>query len=122
MAAVFLPVALNVVVWWRLRHAIVGDTSAPWRRLVAYLGLATNSLAYAIPWGSIIYNYILLNRSRDVNANEFIDGLLVVKVSVALAALSLVLGALGPKHVQAQLILSALIVGCFWFSIPIGVL
>ena len=119
---VLLPIALNVDVWRRLRRGALGDTSAPWRRSIGYVGLATNSLAFAIPWGGFIYMYILLHRGRTVSADAMINGPLVVEVSVALAVLSLIFGAVGPKYVRVQLMISAVIVGCFWLSVPMGVL
>ena len=119
---VFLPVALEIVVWLRLRDKTVGDISTPWRKQIAYVGLATNCLAFAMPWGLFLYNYILLNRGRPVSGDEMIDVSLVAKGSLALAALSLALGILGPKHVRILLILSALSVGCFWLLIPVGIL
>ena len=122
LLAVISPVALNVVVWRRLTHTAVGDTSAPWQRLVAYFGLGTNFLAYLIPWGVFTYSYFLLNSGRPVSSDEMIDGALFVNAAVALAALSLVLGALGPKHIRNQQMFSALIVGFFWMSIPRGIL
>jgi hypothetical protein len=119
--AVLSPIILNVYVWRRLRHG-AGETAAPWRRSIAYFGLATNFLAYAIPWTGFIYMYLLLHQRRVVSADEMIDGRVVVEISVGLAALSLVLGVLGPKSVRVQLVISAVIVGAFWLSIPMGVL
>jgi hypothetical protein len=119
---VFLPIALNVYVWRRLRRMAVGDTTAPWRKSVAYVALATSSLAYAIPWAGFIYMYLLLHRGRAVSADEMINGQVVVEVSIALAALSLVLSPFGPKYVRVQLMISAVTVGLFWLSIPLGVL
>ncbi|HUK30869.1 MAG TPA: hypothetical protein VLV89_07135 [Candidatus Acidoferrum sp.] len=117
-----LPPILDVVVWWRLRHLFEGALSLNWRRQVAYFGLVANFLAYAIPWVTLIYNYILSNRGRPVGAEEFIDGLAATKFSLALAALSLVLGVMAPKQVRVQLILSAVCVAIFLVSIPMGVL
>ena len=94
--AVLSPIILNVYVWRRLRHG-AGETAAPWRRSIAYFGLATNFLAYAIPWAGFIYMYLLLHQRRVVSADEMIDGRVVVEISVGLAALSLVLGVLGPN-------------------------
>ena len=118
--AVFLPIALNVDVWRRLRRGPLGDTSAPWRKSIGYVGLATNSLAFAIPWGGFIYQYILFRRGRAVSADVMINGPLVVEVSVALAVLSLIFGAVAPKDVRVQLMISAVTVGYFWLSIPMG--
>ena len=120
--AVFLPIALNVDVWRRLRRGALGDTSAPWRKSIGYVGLATKSLAFVIPWGGFVYMYILLHRGRTVSADAMINGPLVVEVSVALAVLSLVFGAVAPKYVRVQLTISAVTVGCFWLSILMGVL
>jgi hypothetical protein len=95
--AVILPIVLNVDVWRRLRRGPLGDTSTPWRKSIGYAGLATNSLAFAIPWGGFIYMYILLHRGRTVSADAMINGPLVVEVSVALAVLSLLFGAVAPN-------------------------
>jgi hypothetical protein len=118
----FAPIVLNAFVWWRLRHAPVGDTSPPWRIRIAHLGLWTNSSAYVIPWAQILYTFILLNSGRPVPADDLIDGRVVVGISVALAALSGMFGAASPKHVRIPLLLSAVSVACLWLSIPMGVL
>jgi hypothetical protein len=118
----FAPIVLNAFVWWRLRHAPVSDASPPWRIRIAYLGLWTNSLAYAIPWAQILYSFILLNSGRPVPGDDLIDGRVVIGIAITLAALSGVFGAASPKHVRIQLLLSALSVACLWLSIPMGVL
>ena len=66
--------------------------------------------------------YVLLHRGRTASADAMINGPLVVEVSVALAVLSLIFGAVVLKYVRVQLMISAVTVGCFWLSIPMGVL
>jgi hypothetical protein len=118
VAAVLLPLVLNVVALRRLWHLTAADEPAPWRKMLAYLGLATNLLAYAIPWALFLYMDIV----RPTSPDKMFDGVLVVNIALALATLSFISGGMGPKQVRSYQMLSALIVGFFWLSIPMGIL
>jgi hypothetical protein len=118
---VLLPVALNISVWWLLRHPAIPGTTEPWRKRSAYFGLGFSSLAYVLPWLLILYTYVVFHRNRAVDASQLISGVLVLQISLVLAAISFVLGAIGPKSVRIQLMLSAAAIALLWMSIPIGV-
>ena len=124
LIALVLGSAMNVIVWRQLRRVTVADAPASWRRLVAYLGIATNSFAFAIPAGHLIYTSILLNGHRLAYAPDTFNGLLVTRVSCVLALLTLVLAAMSPKNVRLQLMFSAGILICFWLPVnsltPLG--
>ena len=122
LIVVFLPIALDIVVWLRLRDEIIGDIPKPWRMKVAYIGLATNCLAFAMPWVVFVYNYFLDTSGRSYSAGEVLDYNVFLKLTFGLTAVSLGLGILSPKHVRILLLLSALIVPCFWLVIPHGIL
>ena len=109
------PLALNGFVLWRLVRG-VGGTPAPWRKRVAYIGLAASCLAYATPWFAFICILALWNSQRTIN------GMLFLEVAAAFAAVSLVLGAMSPKNVRVPLVASALCMIYLWLSIPIGIL
>jgi hypothetical protein len=117
LVALVLASAMNVIVWRQLRRVTAGDAPASWRRLVAYLGIATNSLAFAIPAGHLIYASILLNGHRLAYAPDTFNGLLVARASVAFGLLTMVLGAMSPKNVRLQLMFSAGILFCFWLPV-----
>jgi hypothetical protein len=119
---VFLPVPLNISAWWFLKKATGSDVSTPLRRLAAYISIASSSVAFAIPWGILIYNSILFNRGRPVFANEIINPNILIKVSLALVALSVGLSIVSPRHVRFLLFMSALLAGCFWAFVQGGVL
>jgi hypothetical protein len=118
LIAIVLASAINIMVWRRLRRVTVGDAPAPWRRFAAYLGILTNSLAYAIPAGHLMMTSILLSGHRILYAPHTFDVVLVARVSVALGLLTVVLGAISPKKVGVQLMFSALILFSFW--LPVG--
>jgi hypothetical protein len=124
LVLVSLPLApvLLVVSWRTLRRHNREDIPPGWRVRIAFVGLASGLLAYLIPWTVIAYHYILLNSGRPVSGNELIDGVLALKVSLCLAALSFILGAFGPKSSRVCLMLSAICIGFLWLSIPIGIL
>lgn len=117
-----LPLGLNSAALWRLLRPAKPCAIAPWRRLFAYLALAANFLAYVIPWAGFVYMYILLKPGRPVYASEMINGMLVLNVSICIAALSFVLGALSFGRVRILLMLSAVCIAYFWLSIPRGIL
>jgi hypothetical protein len=123
LIALVLGSAMNVIVWRQLRR-VTADAPASWRRLVAYLGIATNSFAFAIPVGHLIYTSILLNGHRLAYAPDTFNGLLVTRVSSVFALLTMVLGAMSPKNVRLQLMFSAGILICFWLPVdsltPLG--
>jgi len=122
---VFLPIVLNVAGWWHFRHPAPKESSAGWRRLAAGFGLLANSLAIAVVWGAFLYSYLLLNyvgRHRLVAADEMIDGRLVLTASLALAAFSMVAGAMAPRGVRLPLLLCGLIVGSAALIIPLAIL
>jgi hypothetical protein len=118
LIALVFASAMNIMVWRQLGRVTAGDAPASWRRFSAYLGTVTNSLAFAIPAGHVIYTSILLNAHRVAYARNTFDVVLVARVSCALALLTLVLGTMSPKNVQIQLMLSALILFSFW--LPVG--
>lgn len=122
LAVVTLPVLLNIWAWRLLRRWAVHDIDKPWKRRVAYLALASNCCVYALPWVAFIRNFILINSGHPVNADELIDGELIVKVVGALCVLSISLGAIGPKYVRFQLMFSPIIPFIFLIALPVGIL
>jgi hypothetical protein len=122
LAAATSPIVLNVWAWIRLRRPPVPDRGRPWQRLLAYLALASNFLAYAVPLAALVRNYTLLNSGHPVYGGEVVDGRLMLEIMTAFVALSLVLAAIGPKYVRLQLILSPLLPFLFWISLPEGIL
>lgn len=122
VAAATSPIVLNIWAWKRLRHPPVPDIGSSWRRRAAYLGLASNFFAYALPLLALIRNFTLMNSGRPVSANELVDWPLVRNIMTASVVLSLVLAVLTPKYVRIQLFLSPLIPFLFWVSIPVGIL
>ena len=122
LAAATSPIVLNVWAWKRLRRPPAPDIGSPWQRRAAYLVLASNFFAYALPLLALIRNFTLMNSSRPVSADELVDWPLVRNIMTALVALSLALAALAPKYVRIQLFLSPLIPFLFWISVPIGIL
>jgi len=115
LAAATSPIALNVLAWKRLRRPPAPDIGSPWQRRAAYLGLASNFFAYALPLLALIRNF-------TVSAEELVDWPVVRNIMTASVALSLVLAVLAPKYVRIQLFLSPLIPFLFWISVPIGIL
>ena len=115
LAAATSPIALNVLAWKRLRRPPAPDIGSPWQRRAAYLGLASNFFAYALPLLALIRNF-------TVSAEELVDWPVVRNIMTASVALSLVLAVLAPKYVRIQLFLSPLIPFLFWISVPIGFL
>jgi hypothetical protein len=121
LAAATSPIALNVWAWQRLRQPPVPDSAKPWSRRVAYIGLASNFCGYALPLVAFIRNFTLLNSGRPVFAEQLVDGELILKVVAALFVLSLALGAIAPKYVRFQLMVSPLLPLLFLISLPVGV-
>jgi hypothetical protein len=117
LIALVFTSAMNFMVWRQLRRVTAADAPASWRRFAAYLGIVTNSLAYAIPAGHLIYTSILLNGHRVAYAPNTFDVVLIARVSVALGLLTVVLGAVSPKIVGVQLMFSALILFSFWLPV-----
>ena len=123
LALVFSPIALNVLLWRRLTHLVVDAPIAPWRRQVAYLGLVANSLAIALPWIVVLQAIILFKYVRhDIPAAAFLDGELFLNVSGALAALSILLGAVAPRKIRFSLVLSGIMIIGAWAMIPKAIL
>jgi hypothetical protein len=116
LAAAISPIVLNVWAWKRLRRPPVPGISAPWQRRVAYLSLASNLFAYALPLAALIRNV------TSMNADELVNWGHTQIIIAAFIALSLALAAIGPKYVRLQLILSPLLPFFFWICLPIGIL
>jgi hypothetical protein len=116
LAAAISPIVLNVWAWKRLRRPPVPDTSAPWQRRVAYLSLASNLFAYALPLAALIRNV------TSMNADELVNWGHMQIIIAAFVVLSLALAAIGPKYVRLQLILSPLLPFFFWICLPTGIL
>ncbi len=117
LIALVLASAMNVMVWRQLRRVTESDVPASRRRFVAYLGMATSSLAFAVPAGHLIYSIILLHGHRAAYAQETFNGILVPRVSVAFGLLTMALGAMSPKNVRLQLMFSAGFLFCFWLPV-----
>ena len=122
LAAATSPIVLNVRAWKRLRRPPALEIGSSWQRRAAYLCLASNFFAYALPLLALIRNFILMNSGRPVSAEELVDWSPVRNVMTASVVLSLVLAALTPKYVRTQLFLSPLIPFLFWISLPVGIL
>ena len=118
----FLPIALNVAGWLGFLRARRADVSVPWKRVVATLGLAANSLAIAFPWLFLLHERFQFARHSPVYGGDMIDGLLALKICVALGAFSVVAGFVGPRHIRFSLVFGGLIVCCLSFVIPMGIL
>lgn len=122
LATATSPVALNVWAWNRLRRPPLTAIGSPWQRRVAYLSLASNFFAYALPLAALIRNLTLLNSGRPVSPDELVDWRLMQNIIAASVVLSLALAAIGPKYVRLQPILSPLLPFFFWISLPVGIL
>lgn len=115
-----LPVALDINIGRRLRHA--GANGERWRSRVALVGLIANCLAYLIPWGLLAYNVLLLGSGRPVSGSELVDPLFPLGLSLVLAGMSVIMGAIAPKYVRVQLVLSGICIVLLLLSIPMGIL
>jgi len=122
LAALSPPIALCLWAWIRLRRPPVADIGAPWRRRVAYLALAGNFFAYALPWVALVRNFTLLNSGRTVYAEQLVDGRHMLNIMAAVVAISLVLAAMAPKYVRVPLIISLVLPFFFWMVLPVGIL
>jgi hypothetical protein len=122
LAAATSPIVLNVWAWIRLRRSPVPDTGATWQRRLACLGLASSSLAYALPLTALIRNSTLMNSGHPVDGKDLVSWRLVQNIMTASVVLSLILAVFSPKYVRIQLFVSPLIPFLFWISVPVGVL
>lgn len=122
LAVATSPIALNVWAWILLRRPPVPDIGAPWRRRVAYLALAGNFFAYALPIAALVRNFTLMSSGRPVNADELVDGRHMQSVMACAVAVSLLLAIMGPKYVRLPLILSPLLPFLFSMALPGGIL
>ena len=122
LVAATSPIVLDVWAWIRLRRSPVPYIGAPWQRRVAYLSLASNCCAYALPLAALVRNFTLLNSGRGGSAHGLVDWGLTQSILAAFVVLSLVLAAIGPKYVRPQLIISPLLPFFFWMALPVGIL
>lgn len=120
LALLIVAPFLQVKAWRLLRRHNGEKAPVSSERQVGLVGLGCAVLGYLLPWAVFAYHFILLHSGRPVRGEELVDGRAVVTISMALAALSLVLGAFGPKGSRGSIMVSALSIG-FWLFIPSGV-
>jgi hypothetical protein len=109
---VALPVAADVVVLWRLRHAGTDGAHAPTRTVIGYLGLAANVFSMAIVWGSFYYNWWLFNRgAHDIPAESVAGSDRLYDLALILALSSLIFAFMAPKRIRLLLVFASLYVG-----------
>jgi hypothetical protein len=119
------PITLDVIVWRRLKGSRCLSAPAPLRRIVAYAAVIVGLVAYMIPLCGIAYNIAIFSRGGPVYADELIDGTFTIKLSMAIATVSLIIGAFSPQNVRKHLLLSGAFIICLGLSIlsfPQGVL
>jgi|SRR4029077_12565496 len=107
-------IALNVVAWWRFRKTRPSLTSEQKKNTL--VGLLANLVAFVFP---LVYGFssiFTLFLQRAVRWDYVLISCWV------LCALSLVLGALGPRQVRLPLMVGSLAVAAFWTMVPLGVL
>jgi hypothetical protein len=121
VALILLPIALNVTGWVGFRRAARDRRLTGWRKLIVRWGLLANSLAFAMPWGVILFAiYSFANHRQpsryEINSERMIIGVLM------LSLYSVIAGAVAPGWIRVTLMLNSLIVAGFVLSIPMGVL
>jgi hypothetical protein len=103
---VALPLAVDVVVLWRLIHGRTNSSQKPFRTVVAYVGLTTNFSAIAIAWGTFYCNLWL----SEHHSGTVVGGARSYEVALILALLSLIFGFLAPKCIRPLLAIAGLYV------------
>jgi hypothetical protein len=94
---VVLPIAVDVVVLWRLIHSSTDCAHTPTRMVIGYVGLATNFSAIAIVWGTFYCNVWLSNHS----SGTVVGGARSYDVALILALSSLIFGFIAPKGIRS---------------------
>jgi hypothetical protein len=93
---VALPIAMDVVVLWRLNHASTDCTHILTRTVIGYVGLTTNFSAIAIVWGTFYCNVWLSNHG----SGTVVGGARSYDVALILALSSLIFGFMAPKGIR----------------------
>ncbi len=107
-------VAFNIAAWWRFRKTRLSLTSEQKKKTL--VGLLANLVAFVFPLVYAFSSIFTLFLQRAIRWDYVLVGCWV------LCALSLVLGALGPRQVRLPLMVGSLAVGAFWAMVPLGVL
>jgi hypothetical protein len=104
---VLLPIAVDVVVLWRLNHARTDCTRTPTRMVIGYVGLAANFSAIAIVWGTFYCNLWF----SYYHSGAVVGGELSLDVALILALSSLIFSLMAPKDIGPLLAFAGLYVG-----------
>jgi hypothetical protein len=107
-------VSFNVIAWWRFRKTRSSFTSK--QRKKTLVGLLANLAAFVFPLVYAFSSIVTLFLQRAIRWDYVLLGCWV------LCALSLVLGAIGPRQVRLPLMVGSLAVAAFWTMVPLGVL
>ena len=121
-----LPILLNLVGWWRSRSAWSDGNTSRWRRVGGLLGLAGNTVALSLAWGSVFYNVFLtgfnnFRRPRLLGFKE-IDLLTVIVVCLFLSVAAVIAGLVAPPRIRLAVALGGYSMASFILSVRLGVL
>jgi hypothetical protein len=104
---VALPIAVDMVVFWRLLHASTDYTRTPTRMVIGYVGLVANLSAIAIVYGSFYCNLWLSNHGSGMA----VGSMRLYKFAFVLDLFSLIFGFITPKGVRPLSVFAGLYVG-----------
>ena len=117
----FLEIALIAAGWWYCIRNWKAEGVAKWRKRMALVGVAANTIAFAIPLGSLVFMMFYPFFGRITHL-PMIDGDKMVLGCLIFAVGGVIAGMLAPPRSRFATSLGSLIIALIVLAIPMGVL
>lgn len=117
----FLEIAMIVGGWWGWNKSRNAEDVARWRKRVGLFGVAANTLALAVPLGSLLYMMYYPFIRIGVRL-PMVDGQRMVMTCLVFGFCGLIAGILAPPRSRFATALGGLIIASIMLAVPMGVL